>query len=1117
MKISTKKHLIFTILLGFVCSLLIAQTQKSNSSKSNSDKVKLVSDSIQLLIQLSEEKLNSEPDKSFIFSGKALALAQQLNDPAQLVYAFFSKSLAFRYLGERDSAESNSNITLDLVKKYNLLNTFSNKIDELINTIDVSRDTVKVKHVLNFIFEVSQFNTAASISYSNLCHKACQKIEYKKGQFYAVLYKAGSLVKSSNLEDAETSYKEALNLMSTCHNCDPYGRVKSRIKFDLSAVNLRRNNFDKALILTNEIYEEALLQKDTMKTIRVLLRLGYIYGTSADYTNCIRSYLSAVRFSQIYKPDNNEGNKVRQYYKAHGGLANVYLQMKDIKKAIHHYEIAIQNPIEYDRYNALSNLGRAYVYQGKFEKALQTHHQNLQIQNNSESSCRTGTILLYIGETFNHIGNYDSALWYLNKGFNRTNGCQENFSLEYLQLGIAYFNKDDIDQAIENFNKVLELSKAFLRLADLEEAYQWLYKCYKVKNDYAQSLNYHESFLELKDSLFNEEKVMEISKREAEFEFEQEKKEIEFQNQKNQILLEQKEKLANLRLVLATITLVLILSISIYIFRRRIKQKELANKELEQANKLQNAMHEKDKELLTIKQKFFDNISHEIRTPVTLILGAISRVGEEINFDKSISEHVDTLKKNGSHLLNLVNELLDFRKLEGNQLKLKISPVEIYDFTHEIFLSFKSLASKKNIKFQIHKEQKNNKQVWIDTVQMEKVIYNLLYNAFKFVDENQSVEVKVNHDDQHCFITIEDTGKGIPAKQVKNIFQRFYQSENHQFSHDQGFGIGLSIVHEIVRLHQGEISVESQEGKGTKFIVKLLFGNYHFPENQIIDNDVQESIKKTEPTLLADDESEDLKTTEELTILIVEDNVELRTYIKQILSSRYTILEASNGKEGFDIAKEETPDLIISDVMMPLKNGVELVQDIKSDMRTSHIPTILLTARSGIIYKKEGFDVGADDYITKPFNEILLLSRIQNLIATRKKIWQKIQVSKMTEPVKLSMNTVDEEFLNNLIHLIEINLSENDINAEFLTQEMGMSHSVIYRKLKQLTGQSIVEFVRDFKLKRAAELMGKFKYSVKEACFKSGFSDKRYFSTVFKKRFGKSPKQYALSQSAQSA
>lgn len=552
--------------------------------------------------------------------------------------------------------------------------------------------------------------------------------------------------------------------------------------------------------------------------------------------------------------------------------------------------------------------------------------------------------------------------------------------------------------------------------------------------------------------------------------------------------------------------------IMIYLFRRYI----IAWEQMKTKLKFEKLNHEKDTELYNLKQQFFTNISHEIRTPVTLILNAINRLFDDGNvIEKKQFNSVRTIRKSGAHLMQLVNELLDFRKLDSNEIKLKVTKNNWIEFCKEIFLSFNEMAIKKEIKFTFETSHDDIK-LWFDKNQMEKVVYNLLSNAFKFTDKKGIIKLKIYRHNNNTYLDVVDTGIGIAKKQLSNIFDRFYQSKNSNKINEIGFGLGLSISKNVIKLHQGEILVESKKKSGSKFTIKLLDGNKHFKKNEIVCNDKNEdqiikhivnpegksSLQNDKDTFIA------LKNKHDFTILIVEDNVEIQNLLVELLESEFKILKASNGKVAMKLAAKNSPDIIVSDVMMPIMDGITFTRKLKLDPITSHIPVILLTARTSFIHKQEGYETGADEYITKPFDENLLKTRIKNILKNRQLLREKFNTDALTQPSDLAINNIDQMFLENLMKVIEGNIDDNDLNSKFLTRELGMSHSVIYKKIKALTGLTFLEFVRDFKLKRAKQFIENQNYSVSEACYKVGYSDRKYFSKLFKQKFGKNPSHF---------
>lgn len=552
----------------------------------------------------------------------------------------------------------------------------------------------------------------------------------------------------------------------------------------------------------------------------------------------------------------------------------------------------------------------------------------------------------------------------------------------------------------------------------------------------------------------------------------------------------------------------MLIILTLYFFRKYI----IAWEQMKTNLKLEKINHEKDIELYNLKQQFFTNISHDIRTPVTLILAAVNRITNNTEVkDNNQLNPINTIKKNCNHLVKLINELLDFRKLE--QKKIRVTQNDFVKFCNEIYLSFTEMAFQNNIEFTFETTN-SNIELWFDKNEMEKVLYNLLSNAFKFSNNGGTIKVLISETDTYAQLELIDKGLGISRKDILKIFNRFYKMRSYENIQGNGWGLGLSISKEIIELHHGYIGVESKKGQGSNFIIQLKKSNKHFNQEDIDDQEVNseaienyfvdENIDVNKETLNNNNEINYLKNQ---TILVVEDNLDIRKYIVELVSKEFRIMEASNGKEALRLANSKSPDLIISDVMMPIMDGITLTRKLKSNMSTSHIPVLLLTARTSFIYKIEGFDTGADDYISKPFNESLLMSRIKNVLRNRQLLHQKFEYQELIPISELELNIADTEFMNKLIKIIDKNISSN-LSAQLVSSELGMSHSVVYKKIKGLTNMTYIEFIRDYKLKTAKKLIAEHNFSVLDASYHVGFSDRKYFSKLFKKHFGKVPSDY---------
>jgi signal transduction histidine kinase/ligand-binding sensor domain-containing protein/DNA-binding response OmpR family regulator len=526
---------------------------------------------------------------------------------------------------------------------------------------------------------------------------------------------------------------------------------------------------------------------------------------------------------------------------------------------------------------------------------------------------------------------------------------------------------------------------------------------------------------------------------------------------------------------------------------------------LKSSLELEKLTHDKDSELYNAKQLFFTNISHEIRTPVTLILSSINRLFDADKLkDNKQTKAAYTIRRNSNLLLRLVNELLDVRKLETNEIELNVAKSEFISFAKDIFSSFSDIASDRTIKYSF-KTDETVLYLWFDKNQLEKVIFNLLSNAFKFTNNKGEIEFYIDTTPKEVIFYIRDTGIGLSVDEKEKIFKRFYQVKYVHTEHNKGFGLGLSIVKDIVKLHKGKISVASQFKKGSTFEVRLLKGHEHF--NHIDAKNIQE--EKTLETLQK--KISDRKNKEE-TILIVEDNVEIQESLKEILENEnYEILQAFNGIDGLKLASTALPDLIISDVMMPKMDGFELSKKIKNSGITSHIPIVLLTAKTAEKDKTVGYETGADEYIIKPYNEDFLKNRIKNLLKNRKLLKQKFVATNLLNPKELAINSKDQMFLENLYKALEENLQTNDLKAQVISKQINRSHSSMYKKIKSLTGLTYMEFIRDYRLSIAKQLIAEMGYSVTDACYKVGYSDRKYFSKLFKNKFKKNPSFYLKS------
>jgi len=561
---------------------------------------------------------------------------------------------------------------------------------------------------------------------------------------------------------------------------------------------------------------------------------------------------------------------------------------------------------------------------------------------------------------------------------------------------------------------------------------------------------------------------------------------------------------------LAYIVYALSLGILIFLMRRyevnRIKLRNQLEIEKVSADSL--------RQIDTVKSQFFTNISHEFRTPLTLILGQVESVmSSEIGTREKTKLQV--ANRNARRLLTLINQLLDLSKLEAGNMELELSQYNIVSFLKNILYSFESMANSKKVALLFESESENI-QVLFDLEKIEKVFFNLVSNAMKYTGENGKVTINVKTiDSRDVLIRVEDTGTGIPEKYIPFIFNRFYQVESSSTRNYEGTGIGLALVKELIDLHKGTVTVESKEGKGTVFQVKLAMCD----KDKVVVNDEVTNVNKdlvpvyyqekgvNELTFETEEGIKPEKDNREI-VLVVEDNKDVRSYIREQLEEFYQVLEAENGEVGMVVALEVVPDLIVTDLMMPKVSGFELCKTVRNDERTSHIPIIILTAKAGFDDKIEGLEIGIDDYITKPFSAKELKLRVRNLINQRKLLRGRFKSATVIKPSEVTAISIDQVFLDKVIKTIEANFENQHFTPESLAESVNMSVSQLNRKLNALIEQPAGQLMRSLRLQRAADLLKQNAGTVSEICYQLDFNDPAYFSRAFKKQFGCSPSEF---------
>ena len=532
-------------------------------------------------------------------------------------------------------------------------------------------------------------------------------------------------------------------------------------------------------------------------------------------------------------------------------------------------------------------------------------------------------------------------------------------------------------------------------------------------------------------------------------------------------------------------------------------------------------------EMDQMKTRFFSNVSHEFRTPLTLIISPIENMLLKENLDEKDRDDLELMYRNAMRLMGLVNQLLDLSKIDAGRLKIELTEYDIHKALRMITRGYVPLAERKKIDFVVQIPDGQFITLF-DADKLEKIMTNLLSNAFKFTPENGKVECSVGllEKDQKkktdmLEIVVKDSGCGIPLEQLGKVFERFYMADNNSNTGMGGTGIGLSLTKELITLQHGEIELESKVNEGSRFRVLLPLGKDHLnshefelkrtDEDKIFSMIPKPHYKQEKNTDRQEDKHIDEHIDEETDkpiVLIIEDNAEIREHVRENLGDEYLVKEAADGKEGLEKSMFLVPDLVLSDIMMPKMDGIELCKTLKADEKTSHIPVILLTAKGETEDKLEGLETGADDYIIKPFNLKELQVRIKNLIEQRKKLREHYVHQITLEPGKIQVESADDRFLHKALEVIEKNMNDSQFDVNRFYPEMSMSRMQLFRKLKALINQTPSEFIRNMRLQRAAQLIKQNFGNVAEVTFEVGFNNLSYFSKCFKDKYGILPSEY---------
>lgn len=925
-----------------------------------------------------------------------------------------------------------------------------------------------------------------------------ENAHYEKGIGRALLSEGLVLQYRFELQEAKVKLQEALEVFDKIDN--PFFQAKT--------LNNIGNNFliGGQFLEAIEYYEEARLLYEQVGNKRdasdCVGNIGLAHEYLGNFASALDYYLQGLALAEASDYKEGIGYSYDCIGNIHGKLNNLDKSIEYQQKAIDIFEGLNDKASAAPSYN---NLGINYKKMEQYDSALFFFEKAEKVFREVGNSRGIAVALQNIGSIYLLLGDQGKGLAY----FRQSNevclaaGLDGILPSNYRYVAEIFLNNEQLDSAQWYGLQGLKMAEAIHAKEVISKYHLLLSSIYDQWERYAEALGHHRQHLAYEDTLFNETKSRQLQ--ELEIQYETQKKE-------QQIAL-QESMLNNKNLVQKFLILIVLLmtvaSIAIYVIhkRRQVVKRKLYDEQI----KYEKREKERAKELEQLKSRFYANIAHEFRTPLTLILGPAQNIQDQPEDATAVIKNTNIIKKAAQNLLNLINQLLDLSKLEDQKVALNLVRTDFIPFIKGVVMSFESLAVDKEVRLELHSEV-DSILLHIDHDRTDKIFYNLLSNAFKFTGKGGEITVNIAYDaasheqPPYIKVSVRDSGIGIPQDQLPMIFDRFYQIKHSDDRYIEGTGIGLALTKELVELHKGTITVESQHQQGTTFIVRLPVAPMEVVKGDVADISFPKMLQEQEGSL-----EETAPVLHENIVLLIEDNPDVRAFVKDCLVGEYQILEARNGKEGVAMAIAHIPDLIISDVMMPEMDGYEVCKALKSDSLTSHIPIVMLTAKAGSDNRIEGLDTGADDYLEKPFNRRELLARIKNLIHSRKLLQEKYaRETKGGINPETVLPPKENQFISKLREIVDEHLDDTSFGVEGLCKEAGVSRTQLHRKIKALTDLSTTRFVRMHKLQKAVALLKDGQHNISEISYMTGFSSPSYFTQCFHEEFGHAPSEQVL-------
>ena len=1006
-----------------------------------------------ILNELSTALLQVSPDWSEKYNREALILSKTLDDATILAEAFLNEGQLFERKG-----------------KYEL------SLASLNNALQIYRS--------------SNRRAAMAKTYNHIAKVLIRQSRYQEAENF--------IEKASTINDSLNS-KEGMWHTYSCRSMlfEYQGEYSRALDHAIKALELGEESFPK---LSVQLIES---------NHHLGINLWHLY----KYDEALSYYLKALDIAR--KLDH-------AYWQAaiSAAIGLLYYEQDLTDLALEHYFKALRTYQELgskERLGTLNNnIGVAYTDRKDYIKALEHYQVSLEIRKSLGNSHDIIQSYGNIAEVYYQKRDYANAKQYYGLALEKAKdtGTDNFLGPIYRSLGIVNTATKDYEVADNYLSQAIFMEKKFRDDGVSHKTWEALAKLYEATGKYELAHKNYKIFISIRDSLARKKEIDRLNELRTRYEIDLKESQLAAQRMDLKIL-GQKRKIDALWRGILIASVILLGLFSFFLYRYQ----NVKNRRKEELIKQQRSLNKQLQEISQMKSQFFANISHEFRTPLTLILGPIDKLIEETQNAKNL-QSLHLVKKNAVQLKRLINQLLDLSKAEDGSLNLIASQRNIVDLAKGVLFSFQSLADQKKVHL-VFSCTEDEILVFYEPEKLEQVFSNLISNALKFTAAQGKVQLSLQrilkNDIPEVQITIEDSGMGISRDQLPHIFDRFFQANNLENPLVEGTGIGLAVAKELVVLHKGRISVTSEKGRGTTFNIFLPLGKAHLSSDQIRVTSVQadqseSTVDSAGPVIFpsAGEISESSASEALPEILVVEDHPDLREYISATFSKKYRVQVASNGLEGLKMATKQIPDLIVSDVMMPKLDGFQLCRKLKNDMRTSHIPIILLTAKNEEQDRLQGFQSEADDYLVKPFNTKELQARVSNLILLRKKLRQKFSTAVLLKPEEICTNSIDEDFLVRLKETMELEIGNERFGVKQLSKEIGMSRVHLHRKLQALLNITPTEFIQNFRLERAMDLLRQNAGTISEIAYDVGFSSPTYFSKCFKNRYHHSPRDVKI-------